>query len=83
VAVVGGSGHAEGFRDLGGALAAGSPGAAGGDLVGVHHGGPPADAALPAGGVQPGEGPLVDQVAFEFGERGHDGEEELALPGGV
>jgi hypothetical protein len=37
---------------------------------------------LAAGGFQSGHGPSVDQVTLEFGEGGHDGEEELAFPGG-
>jgi len=49
---------------------------------GVHDGGSAADAAVGAGGGEPGHGALVDEVAFQLRERGHDGDEELALPAG-
>jgi hypothetical protein len=81
VPVEGRAGDVERFGDLGGSFAAGEAGGRGGDLVIVHDGGPSADAALGAGGGESGHGALVDHVALELGERGHDGEEELAFPG--
>src|SRR6266566_9389299 len=67
--------------DLRGALTAGTARPGGGQLVLVHHGGPPAAAALGPGCHQPGHGPLVDDVPLELGEGGHHSEEELALAG--
>src|SRR5664279_3138284 len=51
-------------------------------LSGSMTGGAAADAALGPGGGEPSHGALVDHVAFELGECGHDGEEELPLSGG-
>src|ERR1019366_8917291 len=53
----------------------------GGEPVAVHDGWPATAAALCPGGGEPGHGPLVDEVAFQLGERGHHREEELALTG--
>jgi hypothetical protein len=49
-----------------GLLAAGPPGAGGGELVRVHHGGPSAGLTLSPGGGQAGHGALVDDVPLEL-----------------
>lgn len=67
--------------DLSRALAAGAAGARGGELVGVHHGRPAADAALGSRGLQPGHGPHLHLVPLELGERVQDREEQLARAG--
>lgn len=58
---------------------AGAAGGGGGDPVSVHDRGASTNAALASGGLESGYRPLVGHVPFEFGERGHHGEEELSL----
>src|ERR1700736_1770479 len=82
VAVDTGAGDAEGLGDLSRALALGAAGLGGGESVGVHDGGASADSALGAGCCEAGDGAFVDDVALQFGEGGHHGEEELALASG-
>src|SRR6266516_4860522 len=75
VPVNGGTGNAECLGDLGQALATGTPGAGGGELVAGHDGGSAAGASVGARGRQPGHDALLARVALKFGERCHDGEE--------
>jgi hypothetical protein len=61
----------EGPGNLGGALAAGTRGTGGGELVRVHHGGPPADLTLSPRGLRTGHrvrGEVLDE--FWNGEAG-------------
>ena len=76
-----GAADPEGLGDLGGALAALAACSGGGELVGVHHDRAAAAAALCPCCEEAGHGALVDDVALQFGEGGHHGEEELAFAG--
>jgi len=73
-------GYSERCSDLGRALAAGETSCCDRELVGVDTG-PATDPAVGTGRRESGHGALVNDVAFQFGERRHHGE-ELALPGG-
>ena len=52
------------------------------ERVGGDDGRASTDPALGSGGGEAGEGAFANHVSFEFGERGHHGEEEFAFSGG-
>jgi hypothetical protein len=53
-----------------------------GPLLGVELGPPPTPVAACSGRLEPGPGPLADEIPLELGQGGKDMEDQLAAAGG-